>query len=179
MGSDELMLKHVTEGDYHIQQPVNHDLRIKVLNDLVSLPTREHLAAGVDVSFHNIRYHDDEYGTSQVPFTPNGIYDVSPGFTYKADTGLAFDFPDGWFGLIDSRSSLAVKYGMMPVCRTIDTDYRGELTIVFQLQRPARFQIGERIAQMILLPFSTHHITQVDELRDTKRGDGGFGSSGK
>lgn len=108
---------------------------------------------------------------------------IAPGETAWIPTGLALEVPKGCAGLIYARSSLGVKRGLAPANKVgvIDSDYRGEIRVVL-LNHGKTCQTvehGERIAQMIITPVLTPAYQQVEELSDTSRGTGGFGSTGK
>jgi dUTP pyrophosphatase len=94
-------------------------------------------------------------------------------------TGVIVSIPEGFFGKIEARSSMAVK-GIDVGAGVIDSDYRGEIKILLINSTNDEFEIkkGERVAQMILIPHSTEKMIVVDGLiDDTERGDGGFGST--
>lgn len=103
--------------------------------------------------------------------------------TVKIGTGLAVALPEGTFGAIFARSGLATKEGLRPAncVGVIDSDYRGECIVSVHndsgVERTVR--TGERIAQLVLLPFLPMEFEEVDTLEDTERGAGGFGSTGK
>ncbi|MBQ1603603.1 MAG: dUTP diphosphatase [Oscillospiraceae bacterium] len=103
--------------------------------------------------------------------------------TVKIGTGLAVALPEGTFGAIFARSGLATKEGLRPAncVGVIDSDYRGECIVSVHndsgVERTVR--TGERIAQLVLLPFLPMEFEEVDALEDTERGDSGFGSTGK
>lgn len=108
---------------------------------------------------------------------------VSPHETIKIPTGLAMELPEGTFGAIFARSGLATKEGLRPsnctgVC---DSDYRGEYIVALHNDSNMSRLInpGERIAQLIVLPYVPIEFKEVDKLSDTDRGFGGFGSTGK
>ena len=91
-------------------------------------------------------------------------------------TGLAVAIPDGYAGLVLPRSGLALKKGLT-VANTpglIDAHYRGELKV----KNPVTIEAGDRIAQLVIQRVPEVRIVEVDELDDTDRGEGGFGSSG-
>lgn len=98
-------------------------------------------------------------------------------------TGIAAAIPEGYVGLIFARSGLAVKHGVtLSNCvGVIDSDYRGEIKVgLVNLSGKAyTIEPGERIAQMALMPVTQARITVAEELDDTDRGAGGFGSTGK
>ncbi len=108
---------------------------------------------------------------------------VAPHTTEKIGTGLAIAVPDGYFGAIFARSGLATKQGLRPancvgVC---DSDYRGEYIIAIHndTDEPRMIEHGDRIAQLVVMPYLAVGFTEVDELDETQRGAGGFGSTGK
>lgn len=103
--------------------------------------------------------------------------------TMLCRTGLSFEIPKGYVGLIYIRSSVGTKLDLVLSNQVgvIDSDYRGEVMLPLRnLGRGARvIESGTRIAQMVITPISQVDIEVVDELTETKRGDGGFGSTGK
>lgn len=96
-------------------------------------------------------------------------------------TGVAVEIPKGYCGLIFPRSSICNRGLQLSNCvGVIDSDYRGEITAVFNLQYPYQiYEVGERIAQMVVVPCETLDFEVVNELEETKRGIGGYGSTGK
>ena len=111
-----------------------------------------------------------------------GSVTVNPGQTLLVKTGIAMEIPEGYAGLIYARSGLATKKGLAPANKVgvIDSDYRGEIMVALynHSQVPATVEKGERIAQIVIAPFLKADFTVVEELSDTKRGAGGFGSTG-
>lgn len=107
---------------------------------------------------------------------------IIPHQTVKIGTGLSFELPNGTFAGIFARSGLATNTGLRPancvgVC---DSDYRGEYVVALHNDSEDIGWVhnGDRIAQMILLPYIEMEFNEVDELTDTERGTGGFGSTG-
>lgn len=99
-------------------------------------------------------------------------------------TGLAIALPDaGYVALIFARSGLGIKHGIAPAncVGVIDSDYRGEIMVGLQNSGSADYTVhsGERIAQMMITPVVQAEVNLVEELDDTQRGAGGFGSTGK
>ena len=143
------------------------NIKVKILNDLAHLPTRgSEYAAGYDL-----------YAA-----IPEKI-EIRPHTTIKIGTGLSFELPHGTFAAIYARSGIATKQGLRPancvgVC---DSDYRGEYIIALHndSEEIQIIQPGERIAQMILLPYIEMEFTEFESLSETERGEGGFGASGK
>lgn len=108
---------------------------------------------------------------------------IAPGESVFVPTGIAMEIPKGHAGLAYARSGLACKRGLAPANKVgvIDSDYRGEFMIVLHNhgRLPQTVEHGERIAQLVITPVFTPGFTEVEELSDTSRGAGGFGSTGK
>ena len=108
---------------------------------------------------------------------------VEPGNTAWIPTGLAMEVPKGCAGLIYARSGMACKKGLAPANKVgvIDSDYRGPVTVVLYNhgEESQTISHGERIAQMVITPVLTPAYEEVQDLTDTGRGQGGFGSTGK
>lgn len=108
---------------------------------------------------------------------------IEPGQTYLVKTGVAMEVPEGYAGLIYARSGLASKKGLAPANKVgvVDADYRGEVMVPLynHSNKAAVIENGERIAQLVITPFLTADFVVSDELSDTVRGEGGFGSTGK
>ena len=118
----------------------------------------------------------DLYAVMDEPLT------LQPGQTALVHTGLAVEIPAGFVGLVCARSGLATKRGLAPANKVgvIDADYRGEIMVSLhnhsgELQT---VEHGERVAQLLLMPYLTAAYEQADSLTDTDRGAGGFGSTG-
>ena len=107
---------------------------------------------------------------------------VEPGRTAWIPTGIAMEIPKGCAGLVYARSGLACKKGLAPANKVgvIDSDYRGEITVVLHNHGPEAQTVssGERIAQMVITPVLTPAYVEAEDLTDTDRGQGGFGSTG-
>lgn len=102
----------------------------------------------------------------------------------KYNTGIAMEIPEGYVGLIYPRSSLSKKQSYL--CNhvgVIDSGYRGEITCCFRNVTADKnykpYEVGERIAQIIIMPYPNIQFVESDELSETERGDGGYGSTGK
>ncbi len=108
---------------------------------------------------------------------------IQPGESAWITTGIALEVPQGCAGLIYARSSLGTKRGLAPANKVgvVDSDYRGEIRVVLHNhgKQAQTIEHGERIAQFIITPVLTPAYEEVEELTDTKRGTGGFGSTGK
>ena len=107
---------------------------------------------------------------------------VEPHKTVLIHTGIAMEIPEGYVGLIFARSGLATKRGLAPANKVgvIDADYRGEIMVSIHnhSDSPATVEGGERVAQIAIVPFLKADFVVADELSDTVRGAGGFGSTG-
>ena len=105
-----------------------------------------------------------------------------PGETKLIKTGLAIEVPVGYGAFIYARSGLATKRGLAPANKVgvVDSDYRGEVMVALHNHSSdvQTVDSGERIAQMVIAPFLKADFEVVDELSDTARGEGGFGSTG-
>jgi len=108
---------------------------------------------------------------------------IKPGERKLIGTGLAFEIEFGFEVQIRPRSGLAYKHGItvLNTPGTIDSDYRGEIKVLLINHGSGEFEIkkGERIAQAVIAPVIQAEIVEVEELSDTERGSGGFGSTGK
>lgn len=107
---------------------------------------------------------------------------IKSGETFLVHTGLAMEIPVGYAGMIFARSGLATKKGLAPANKVgvVDSDYRGEVMVALHNHSLEDRVIshGERIAQMVIMPFYKANFVEVSELSDTIRGEGGFGSTG-
>ena len=108
---------------------------------------------------------------------------IPPHHTLKIGTGLAFALPEGTVGAVFARSGLASKQDLRPAncVGVVDSDYRGECFIALHNDGTQERTIrhGDRIAQLVLLPFLPMEFEEVDALSETARGEGGFGSTGR
>ena len=141
-------------------------VRIKKLDPAAILPSYgSEYAAGVDL-----------YALLSEAVT------IAPGETLMIHTGLAAEIPEGYAGLVFARSGLASKRGLAPANKVgvVDSDYRGEWMVALHNHsgEPQVVEPGERIAQMVIVPYLTARFEEVGELSDTVRGTGGFGSTG-
>ena len=108
---------------------------------------------------------------------------IAPGERLSVGTGIAIEIPDGHAGLVLPRSGLAARHGITLVNSPglIDSGYRGEVRVLLlNTDREESFEIasGDRIAQLLLTPYSDVQPVEATELSDSDRGTGGFGSSG-
>ena len=108
---------------------------------------------------------------------------IGAGETVFIPTGLALEVPKGCAGLIYARSSLGTKRGLAPANKVgvIDSDYRGQVMVALHNHGAVSQTVspGERIAQLLITPVYTPDFCETDDLTDTDRGAGGFGSTGK
>ena len=144
----------------------NKTIKVKLLNDLAKLPTfGSYGAAGADL-----------YAATSYDIV------IQPHQTVKIDTGLAMAIPNGYFGAIYARSGLATKQGLRPAncVGVVDSDYRGPIIVALHndTETDQIIPAQSRIAQLIISPVPVINYVEVDELDDTERGEGGFGSTG-
>lgn len=143
------------------------NIQVKKLREGAVLPTRgSEKAAGYDL-----------YACLDQPVV------IYPNTNVKIGTGLAIAVPEGYFGAVFARSGLAAKQSLRPancvgVC---DADYRGEYMVALHNDgnEPRTVNPGDRIAQLVVMPFLPVEFSEVDELDETARGAGGFGSTGQ
>ena len=140
-------------------------LNFKRLTDYAIIPTRgSEEAAGYDL-----------YAAGGASVPPHG--------TVKVETDIAVAIPKGYFGAIFARSGLATKQGLRPAncVGVIDSDYRGNIIVAVHNDTGDFREVkgGERIAQLVIMPFQEVEWNEVLELDETERGEGGFGSTGE
>ncbi|MBQ2735860.1 MAG: dUTP diphosphatase [Clostridia bacterium] len=145
----------------------NLQVKIKKLNEKAILPTYgSPYSAGADL-----------YACIDEDIT------VEPGKTVFVKTGLAMEIPVGFAAFIYARSGLACKKGLAPANKVgvVDCDYRGEVMVALHnhSDEARTVSVGERIAQLVIAPYYTADFCECDELSDTVRGEGGFGSTGR
>ena len=109
--------------------------------------------------------------------------EIKPHETRMIGTGLAMEIPEGYFGGIFARSGLSAKEGLRPAncVGVVDSDYRGEIKVALHNDGEVARVItpAEKIAQLVVVPFLSVNFSEVSNLSDTARGEGGFGSTGK
>ena len=139
-------------------------IKIKKINPFAIAPTKAH---ATDAGF-------DLYATSKT-------YDNDNNVVYGC--GLAFEIPEGYMGLVFPRSSNAKKSLLLSnSVGVIDAGYRGEVAAKFKRLYPisqGEYAIGERFAQLIVMPIPAVEFEEAEELSESERGVGGYGSSGK
>ena len=142
-------------------------IKVKKLNENAILPTYGSTsAAGADL--YNL---------------PGEDVVIPPHKTVLIHTGLAMELPEGYAGFIFARSGLATKEGLRPAncVGVVDSDYRGENQVPLHNDTDTEKTVhhGDRIAQMVILPCPMVEYTEAEELDETDRGAGGFGSTGR
>lgn len=140
---------------------------IKKIDEKAKIPTRGSAdAAGYDLYAH---LDIDELA-------------IPPHTTSKIGTGICVSIPIGYFGAICARSGLATKKGLRPAncLGVVDADYAGEIIVALHndSNEYQTIENGERIAQLVVIPFLPVNFNEVDTLNETERGEGGFGSTG-
>ncbi|MBE7053915.1 MAG: dUTP diphosphatase [Ruminococcaceae bacterium] len=144
-----------------------YDVNIKKLDEKAIIPTYgTQYSAGADL-----------YACMDEDVT------IKSGETVFVHTGVAMEIPVGYAGLIYARSGLACKKGLAPANKVgvVDADYRGEIMVALHNHSNVDVVVshGERIAQLVIAPFVTANFIECEELSETVRGEGGFGSTGK
>jgi dUTP pyrophosphatase len=137
-------------------------VRVKKLREDARLPARAtQFDAGADLCCSD-------------PFT------LAPGERRLIPTGLAIEVPPGYYGRVAPRSGLAVRHGIQTLAGVVDSGYRGELQVLLINlgEKPVSFEAGARIAQLIIERIAVCDYAWAEELSDTARGSGGFGSTG-
>lgn len=142
-------------------------MRVKKLNPKAKIPTYgTNRSAGADL-----------YVCLEEPVT------IGPGDTAFLSTGIAIAVPEGYAGLVFARSGLGCKRGLAPANKVgvIDSDYRGEVRVALHNHsgQSQTIEDGERIAQLVVVPVLAPELVETEELDDTERGAGGFGSTGR
>ena len=142
-------------------------MKVKLLNEFAKLPTcATKGSAGYDI-----------YAAIKESIT------IEPGKRVLIPTGIAAEIPEGTAGFIFTRSGLGIKHGIHVTngVGVIDSDYRGEIHVGLHNLSEVSYTVnpGERVAQLIIMPYFKVDIIEADELDETKRGEGGFGSTGK
>ena len=140
-------------------------IKLKKLDERAIIPTRgSSMAAGLDL------------------YALDGAT-VGVGETVLIHTGIALAIPEGYAGFIYARSGIATKRGLAPANKVgvIDADYRGEIMVALHNHGVTAQTVdaGERIAQLVVAPFLSVELTVAEELDDTERAEGGFGSTGR
>lgn len=141
---------------------------VKRLTETATVPTRAH-----------------EHDAGWDLYADKSVH-LSPGLRAIVSTGVSIAVPQGFVGMVCPRSGYAAKYGVtvLNAPGIIDAGYRGEIKVILQhcmdvnYGQSLRIERGDRIAQLVIAPISTKNLIEVDELDNTERGDGGFGSSG-
>lgn len=144
---------------------MDYKVKIKKLSDRAVIPTYgSPFSAGADL------------------YSAMDDLTIAPGETVLVKTGIALELPVGYAGLIYARSGLASKRGLAPANKVgvVDCDYRGEVMVALHNHSGTAQTVaaGERIAQLVIAPYIVADFEETDELSDTSRGEGGFGSTG-
>jgi dUTP pyrophosphatase len=121
-------------------------------------------------------------GSAGLDLSCSEDFDLQPMERRLVGTGLRIAVPSGFEAQVRPRSGLAVKHGitMVNTPGTIDSDYRGEVKVILINlgHEPVSFNVGERIAQLVICPVARVQLQVVEDLDETQRGEGGFGSTG-
>ena len=143
---------------------ITHEITMKImLEPNTKKPTRAHRTdAGLDL------YARETYG-------------MMPGQSAVIDTGVHIELPHGYYGKIESKSGLNVKYGIVSCGGVIDEGYTGSICVkLYNLSQDTYIvSAGDKVAQLVIMPYIAPELEIVDTLEDTPRGAEGFGSTGK
>lgn len=142
-------------------------MKIKLLTETATMPTRgTENSAGLDLYVDTVK--------------PMSIY---PGKTKMFSSGIAVEIPDGYWGGVFIRSGISTKRGIVLQngVGVIDSDYRGEIMLPLYNSgsEPQTISAHERVAQLIVIPYKKEELELAEDLNDTERGNGGFGSTGR
>ncbi len=122
-------------------------------------------------------------GSAGLDLRADEPFTLAPGERRLVPTGLAVEIPEGHEGQVRARSGLAIRQGIALVNApgTVDSDYRGELKVILVNlgQDAVSFARGDRIAQLVIAPVARAEVELVEDLSDSHRGAGGFGSTGQ
>ena len=144
---------------------MKYNVKIKKLNENAIIPT-----------------YGSPYSAGADLYSAMDDVTIAPHSTVLIKTGLALELPIGFAGLIYARSGLATKRGLAPANKVgvIDCDYRGEVMVALHNHSEVEQTVskGERIAQLVITPYVVADFEEADELSETVRGEGGFGSTG-
>ena len=144
---------------------MKYNVKIKKLNENATIPT-----------------YGSPYSAGADLYSAMDDVTIEPHTTFLVKTGIALELPIGFAGLIYARSGLASKRGLAPANKVgvIDCDYRGEVMVALHNHTnvPQTIAKGERIAQLVITPYVVADFEETDELSETVRGEGGFGSTG-
>ena len=144
---------------------MKYNVKIKKLNENAIIPT-----------------YGSPYSAGADLYSAMDDVTIAPHTTTLIKTGLALELPVGFAGLIYARSGLASRRGLAPANKVgvIDCDYRGEVMVALHNHSEAAQTVakGERIAQLVITPYVVADFEEADELSETVRGEGGFGSTG-
>lgn len=143
--------------------PIHMEIKIKHLNTAVKLPSYAHPG---DVGM-------DMYATEGAT--------IEPGKMHHFYCGFALEFPEGYAAIVKDKSSLSCKQGLHCIGGVFDAGYRGEYNamLVNLSDVSVTIEAGQKVAQLVIIPVVTPTLIPVENLSDSARGEGGFGSTGK
>ena len=157
------------------------NVKIKRLSDTAFMPTYGSAKDACMDLYANLGYHEAR-SVDGIKDYPNFV-EIPPHSTVKIGTGFAFQPPEGYCGLIFARSGLATEQGLAPANKVgvCDEDYVGEYIVALHNDTDSEQYVhhGDRIAQLMFVPYEQANLIEVDTLDETERGSGGFGSSGR
>lgn len=193
--SDEIELVDTSQDEIYRLLPQTLDLKIQRLTNTAKLPTKAHdtdACFDIYADIPNEEYCVEKemtleqlsefmFGGASLTESGKGVA-IKPHQTVLIPTGFATEIPHGYWGAIFARSGLASKQGLRPSqgVPVIDEPYRGEWLVPIHndSEETCIIHHGDRICQFMLLPYFDTTLTEVDNLSETDRGEGGFGSTG-
>ena len=156
------------------------NVKIKRLSNTAFMPIYGSAKAACMDLYANLGFHD-AMTVNGLAKKPNFV-EIEPHTTVKIGTGFAFQPPEGYCGLIFARSGLATRQGLAPANKVgvCDEDYTGEYIVALHNDTDSERYVshGDRIAQLMFVPYEQANLIEVDTLDETERGSGGFGSTG-
>ena len=128
-------------------------------------------------AFTPVRAHADDAGLDlRTPYS----FRILHGMSAVVDTGVHIEIPKGYYGKLESKSGLNVNHSIVSLGGVIDSGYTGSIKVkLYNFGEDYTFKEGDKIVQMILIPYIAPELEFVDKLDDTERGSDGFGSSGR
>lgn len=135
-------------------------------------------------AFMPYRAHDLDAGydiRTPIDFAIKPMSELSGAGKAVIDTGVHIEIPEGYVGILKSKSGLSLKYDIQVGAGTIDCGFNGSIRVILYNhgKHLVKFKAGDKITQLVIVPIATPRLNLVEELSDSERGDGGFGSTGR
>ena len=193
MDDNKLYRKVVVRNDGKEYEKLVEEFRNKnvdlVVNNITSNTATINIKKLSEDAIIPTRAHDDDagydlYASASHDMNPHGTVVIPPLGARTFKTGIAMEIPKGFVGLVFARSGMGIKRGLTPrnCVGVIDSNYRGEILVSLyndNQTESAEVTIGERIAQIVVIPYYRYELNVIEQLNETDRGENGFGSSGR